>query len=61
MCALTPWLWTCARSVNNVGKSHDMPVPFAETSPEELEDIVEINVAATLRVSRMVVPGMVER
>ncbi|EPQ26779.1 uncharacterized protein PFL1_05757 [Pseudozyma flocculosa PF-1] len=47
--------------VNNVGKSHDMPVPFAETPHDEMEDIVEINVVATLRVSRMVVPGMVER
>ncbi|SJX64896.1 related to 17-beta-hydroxysteroid dehydrogenase [Sporisorium reilianum f. sp. reilianum] len=47
--------------VNNVGKSHNMPVTFAETAESEMEDIVEINVVSVLRVSRMVVPGMVAR
>lgn len=47
--------------VNNVGKSHDMPVPFAETTLEEMLSISEINVNATLRVTRMVVPGMVKQ
>lgn len=47
--------------VNNVGKSHNMPVTFAETTEEEMEDIVEINVVSVLRVSRMIVPGMVSR
>ena len=47
--------------VNNVGKSHDMPVPFAETTLEEMMSISEINVNATLRVTRMVVPGMVQQ
>lgn len=47
--------------VNNVGKSHDIPVPFAETTIEEMLSISEINVNATLRVTRMIVPGMVER
>ena len=47
--------------VNNVGKSHNMPVAFAETSEEEMEDILEINVVSILRVSRMVIPGMVAR
>lgn len=41
--------------------SHDKPVTFAETDAAEMEDIVEINVVATLRVSRMVIPGMVSR
>lgn len=47
--------------VNNVGKSHNMPVTFAETTEEEMEDIIEINVVSVLRVSRMIVPGMVSR
>lgn len=47
--------------VNNVGKSHDIPVPFAETTLEEMLSISEINVNATLRVTRMVVPGMISR
>lgn len=47
--------------VNNVGKSHSMPVTFAETTEEEMEDIVEINVVSILRVSRMIIPGMVSR
>lgn len=47
--------------VNNVGKSHNMPVAFAETTEEEMEDIIEINVVSILRVSRMVIPGMVSR
>ncbi|MCO5589141.1 hypothetical protein L7F22_043107 [Adiantum nelumboides] len=47
--------------VNNVGKSHDMPVPFAETTLEEMMSISEININSTLRVTRMVVPGMVQQ
>lgn len=47
--------------VNNVGKSNEMPVPFVEQSKEEMLAIAEINVMATLRVTRMVAPGMVER
>jgi 17beta-estradiol 17-dehydrogenase / very-long-chain 3-oxoacyl-CoA reductase len=47
--------------VNNVGKSHEMPVPFAETSLDEMLSISEINVNATLRVTRMIVPNMVKQ
>lgn len=47
--------------VNNVGKSHNMPVNFAETAEEEMEDIIEINVLSILRVSRMIIPAMVQR
>ncbi|CAO1639153.1 unnamed protein product [Sympodiomycopsis kandeliae] len=42
--------------VNNVGLSHNMPVAFADTSIEELESIAEVNVRATLRVTRLAVP-----
>ncbi|KAI9841964.1 MAG: hypothetical protein M1837_000284 [Sclerophora amabilis] len=47
--------------VNNVGKSHDMPVPFILTSKQEMTDIVMINCLGTLRVTQIVAPGMVQR
>ena len=47
--------------VNNVGKSHDIPVPFAETNLDELTDIININCLATLRVTRLIVPSMIKR
>ena len=47
--------------VNNVGASHDIPVPFLQTSAAELEGIITINCLATLRVTQLVAPGMVSR
>ncbi|KAF9893795.1 hypothetical protein FE257_009965 [Aspergillus nanangensis] len=47
--------------VNNVGKSHDIPVPFALTPEEEMADIVTINCMGTLRITQLVVPGMMQR
>jgi 17beta-estradiol 17-dehydrogenase / very-long-chain 3-oxoacyl-CoA reductase len=47
--------------VNNVGVSHDIPVPFLQTPSTELEAIVTINCLATLRVTQLVGPGMVAR
>ena len=47
--------------VNNVGRSHDMPVPFVLTEKKEMTDIININVLGTLRVTQIVVPGMVQR
>jgi len=47
--------------VNNVGKSHTYPVYFAESEPFELSDILAVNVGATVRITRMVLPGMVKR
>ena len=47
--------------VNNVGLSHSVPVPFAETPEQEMKDIVTINCMGTLRVTQMVVPGMIKR
>ncbi|KAF9047393.1 3-ketoacyl-CoA reductase [Panaeolus papilionaceus] len=46
--------------VNNVGKSHNMPVNFAETPSDEMNDILTINCNATLRVTYTVLPGMVQ-
>lgn len=48
-------------AVNNVGKSHTHPVYFAESEPSELSDIIAVNVGATVRITRMTLPGMVKR
>ncbi|EEB88536.1 hypothetical protein MPER_13572, partial [Moniliophthora perniciosa FA553] len=47
--------------VNNVGKSHNMPAYLVDTPLEEMNDIVAINVNATLRVTYAILPGMVQR
>ncbi|KAK3705626.1 hypothetical protein LTR37_013234 [Vermiconidia calcicola] len=47
--------------VNNVGLSHSIPVPFAETPEQEMKDIITINCTGTLRVTQLVVPGMIKR
>jgi 17beta-estradiol 17-dehydrogenase / very-long-chain 3-oxoacyl-CoA reductase len=47
--------------VNNVGQSHSIPVPFVITPKEEIRDIIAINCIATLRVTQIVAPGMVQR
>jgi len=47
--------------INNVGKSHNMPVPFAETPEDEMMDIITINCFGTLRVTQLVLPGMIQR
>lgn len=47
--------------INNVGLSHDVPVPFIQTPKQEIKDIIGINCLATLRVTQIVAPGMVKR
>lgn len=47
--------------INNVGKSHNIPTPFALTPEEEMTDIITINCLGTLRTTQLVVPGMVQR
>ncbi|PKY01433.1 ketoreductase [Aspergillus campestris IBT 28561] len=47
--------------INNVGKSHSIPTPFALTPEDELADIVTINCTGTLRATQLVVPGMMQR
>ncbi|KAL9600326.1 MAG: hypothetical protein Q9219_003276 [cf. Caloplaca sp. 3 TL-2023] len=44
--------------VNNVGKSHDIPVPFIETDGKEMRDIINVNVHGTLLVTSLVAPLM---
>ena len=47
--------------INNVGKSHYLPVTFAQTPPDEIDDIITVNVNATLKVTSLVLPGMIKR
>ncbi|KAI5288070.1 hypothetical protein KEM54_005499 [Ascosphaera aggregata] len=47
--------------VNNVGLSHSIPVPFSLTDDKEMTDIIKVNCMATLRVTKLVVPGMQQR
>lgn len=47
--------------INNVGKSHSIPVPFAQTPSDEMLDIIRINCEATLSITQLVLPGMLQR
>lgn len=47
--------------INNVGQSHSIPVPFAQTPVSEMQDIVTINCTGTLRVTQLIVPDMIQR
>jgi len=44
--------------INNVGQSHSIPVPFADTDRQEIENIININCHATLRVTQLVLSYM---
>jgi 17beta-estradiol 17-dehydrogenase / very-long-chain 3-oxoacyl-CoA reductase len=46
--------------INNVGRSHSIPVTFMETSQQEIADIININCFGTLRVTQIVAPGMIK-
>jgi len=47
--------------INNVGLSHSIPVPFAQTPELEMRDIITINCTGTLRVTQLIAPGMIAR
>jgi len=47
--------------VNNVGRSHEMPTYFVDTPQKEINDILTINIHATLRMTSMILPGMIQR
>lgn len=46
--------------INNVGQSHSIPVPFLETSQEELQNIITVNNLATLKITQAVTPKIIE-
>jgi NAD(P)-dependent dehydrogenase (short-subunit alcohol dehydrogenase family) len=48
-------------TVNNVGVSHEIPADFVDTSPEELDSIINVNVTASLRITSLIAPSMVSR
>ena len=41
--------------------SHEFPTDFVDTSEEELNTIVNVNVCATLRITSLIAPAMVSR
>ncbi|KAJ9609392.1 hypothetical protein H2200_005719 [Cladophialophora chaetospira] len=44
--------------INNVGQSHNIPVPFSDTPLSEISSIVNINCLGTLRATQTVLPSM---
>lgn len=44
--------------INNVGQSHSIPVEFKDTEREEIENIINVNCQATLRITSLVIPQM---
>ena len=47
--------------MNNVGRSHDIPVYFNETAQDEIDNILTININSTLRVTKIVLPSLLAR
>ena len=47
--------------VNNVARSLEFPVPFAESTLEAQHAIVNINISATLRVTQIILKNMIQQ
>jgi len=47
--------------VNNVGRSHDLPVYFDQTPQQEVDNILQINIHGTLAITKLVLPFMLAR
>jgi 17beta-estradiol 17-dehydrogenase / very-long-chain 3-oxoacyl-CoA reductase len=47
--------------VNNVGVSYRYPMYFHELSDSEVQDLMTMNIDSTVWMTRMVIPGMIER
>jgi 17beta-estradiol 17-dehydrogenase / very-long-chain 3-oxoacyl-CoA reductase len=47
--------------VNNVGVSYRYPMFFDELSDDEVQDLMTMNIDSTVWMTRMVLPGMIER
>lgn len=42
--------------INNVGQSHSIPVPFLETTAEEMSQIITLNNIVTLKITQLIAP-----
>ncbi|ORY78532.1 putative ketoreductase [Protomyces lactucae-debilis] len=47
--------------INNVGQSHEIPVPFHQTEQAEMQAIIDINVTCTLRTTQTLLPKLMQR
>ncbi|CAH0603534.1 unnamed protein product [Chrysodeixis includens] len=47
--------------VNNVGLNYDYPMPLCETSSSKCWDLINVNCGAVTSLTRLVLPGMVQR
>jgi 17beta-estradiol 17-dehydrogenase / very-long-chain 3-oxoacyl-CoA reductase len=47
--------------INNVGVSYRYPMYFMELTDQEVQDLLMMNIDSTVWMSRMVLPGMLER
>ena len=47
--------------INSAGISHDIPVPFALADDTEVSQIITTNCTGTLRITSLVIPGMLSR
>jgi 17beta-estradiol 17-dehydrogenase / very-long-chain 3-oxoacyl-CoA reductase len=46
--------------VNNAGKSHDMPVTFEDTTEQEMEAIVGVNIGGVIRATKETLPYLLD-
>jgi len=46
--------------VNNVGLSNDYPEEFLKTDPQRIRDIITVNITASVELTRLIVPEMIE-
>lgn len=47
--------------VNNVGVSHEMPTPFLIEDKEWIDRIVQVNVLSVLRITKLILPRLVQQ
>ncbi|KAF9585785.1 hypothetical protein BGW38_000761 [Lunasporangiospora selenospora] len=47
--------------VNNVGTNHEIPTPFEQETNEIMKNIVEVNINAAMKMTKIVVPQMIAR
>lgn len=47
--------------VNNVGRSQSFPADFVDAPVEEVDSILSININSVVKVTRAVLPGMIQR